>query len=160
MAEDVASVARPKSVPGGGLGGEGSEGGGGPAGAFGGPKREGRVLGGQGSGPGGGAAGAGGAGGAGGGGGGAGTFAEILRRIEAAKHYPEQARRLGHRGTVAVRFRVAPDGAVTAAEVVGSSGSPYLDAASIETIRRAAPLPPIAGWLRVRISYGLRESRP
>ncbi|MBI2080280.1 MAG: energy transducer TonB, partial [candidate division NC10 bacterium] len=59
-----------------------------------------------------------------------------------------------------VRFRVAPDGAVAAAEVVGSSGSPLLDAASLETIRRAAPLPPIAGWLRVRISYGLREARP
>lgn len=123
----------------------GAEGGagGGAAGAFGGLKRESPGLGGQGSGPGGSAA-----------------FAEILRRIEAAKHYPEQARRFGHRGTVAVRFRVAPDGAVAAAEVVGSSGSPLLDAASLETVRRAAPLPRIAGWLRVRISYGLAEARP
>lgn len=139
------------SAPRGGLLGEESRGGGGSAGAFGRPKRESLGLGGQGGGPGEGAAGAGGR---------SAAFAEILRRIEAAKHYPEQARRFGHRGTVAVRFRVGPDGAVAAAEVVGSSGSLLLDAASLETIRRAAPLPPIAGWHRVRISYGLREARP
>lgn len=89
-----------------------------------------------------------------------GVFAHILRRIEAAKRYPEEARRLGHRGTVAIRFRIAPDGAVAAAEVAASSGSSLLDAASLETVRRAAPLPQTPGWLLVRISYGLTESRP
>ncbi|MCI0370361.1 MAG: energy transducer TonB [candidate division NC10 bacterium] len=89
-----------------------------------------------------------------------GAFAYILRRIEAAKRYPEEARRLGHRGTVAVRFRIGPDGAVAAAEVAASSGFSLLDAASLETVRRAAPLPAVPGWLRVRISYGLAEARP
>ena len=89
-----------------------------------------------------------------------GAFAYILRRIEAAKHYPEDARRLGHRGTVAVRFRIGPDGAVASAEVAASSGSSLLDVASLETVRRAAPLPAVPGWLRVRISYGLAEARP
>ena len=89
-----------------------------------------------------------------------GAFAHILKRIEAAKHYPEEARRLGHRGTVAVRFRIGPDGAVAAAEVAASSGSSLLDAASLETVRRAAPLPAVPGWLRVRISYGLAEAPP
>lgn len=89
-----------------------------------------------------------------------GAFAYILRRIEAAKHYPEEARRLGHRGTVAVRFRIGSDGAVAAAEVAAPSGSSLLDTASLETVRRAAPLPAVPGWLRVRISYGLAEARP
>jgi TonB family protein len=89
-----------------------------------------------------------------------GAFAYILKRIEAAKRYPEEARRLGHRGTVAVRFRIGPDGAVAAAEVAASSGFSLLDAASLETVRRAAPLPAVPGWLRVRISYGLAEARP
>jgi protein TonB len=89
-----------------------------------------------------------------------GTIAEILRRIEAAKRYPEEARRLGHRGTVAVRFRIGSDGTVAAAEVAASSGSSLLDAASLETVRRAAPLPLTPGWLLVRISYGLTEARP
>ncbi len=88
------------------------------------------------------------------------TFARILGRIEAAKRYPEEARRLGHRGTVAVRFRIGPDGAVAAAEVAATSGSSLLDAASLETVRRAAPLPQTPGWLLVRISYGLTEARP
>ncbi|MEK7853467.1 MAG: energy transducer TonB, partial [candidate division NC10 bacterium] len=92
--------------------------------------------------------------------GGDGAFAEILRRIGAAKRYPEEARRLGHRGTVAVRFRIGLDGAVTTAEVAASSGSSLLDAASLETVRRAAPLPAVPGWLRVRFSYGLAEARP
>jgi TonB family protein len=99
-------------------------------------------------------------GGAGSGTGRGGTFAYILGRIEAAKRYPEEARRLGHRGTVAVRFRIGPDGAVAAAEVAASSGSSLLDAASLETVRRAAPLPLTPGWLLIRISYGLTESRP
>ena len=89
-----------------------------------------------------------------------GILAHILRRIEGAKRYPEEARRLGHRGTVAVRFRIGLDGAVAAAEVTASSGSSLLDAASLETVRRAAPLPAVPGWLRVRISYGLAEARP
>ena len=140
-------------------GGLAREGGGGAAGTGGSPARaEGGGLGPgkRTGGPGGGT----GTGGLGAGTGRDGAFAHILRRIEAAKHYPEEARRLGHRGTVGVRFRIGSDGAVAAAEVAASSGSSLLDTASLETVRRAAPLPAIPGWLRVRISYGLAEARP
>jgi protein TonB len=134
---------------GGGFIGQGDEGAGGPGGAFARAKD-------GGPGTGGGT----GTGGLGAGTGRDGAFAYILRRIEATKRYPEEARRLGHRGTVAVRFRIGPDGAVAAAEVAASSGFSLLDAASLETVRRAAPLPAVPGWLRVRISYGLAETRP
>jgi protein TonB len=132
-----------RSDPGGGFAVEGGRAGGGTAGTVGGA---GDAA--TGTGP------------PGGGGSGDGGFTEILRRIEAAKHYPEEARRLGHRGTVAVRFRIGSDGTVAAAEVAASSGSSLLDAASLETVRRAAPLPLTPGWLLVRISYGLTEARP
>ncbi len=141
---------------GGGFIGQGDEGAGGPGGAFA-RAKDGRP------GTGGGTAGLGGGTGTGGLGAGTGrdgAFAYILRRIEATKRYPEEARRLGHRGTVAVRFRIGSDGAVAAAEVAASSGSSFLDTASLETVRRAAPLPAVPGWLRVRISYGLAETRP
>ncbi len=150
-AEGGAAAAAGEGVAGQGGGGAGGTGGGPARGEDGGP------------GTGDGTAGLGGATGTGSQGGGTGrdgTFAYILRRIEAAKHYPEQARRLGHRGTVAVRFRIGPDGAVAVAEVAASSGSSLLDAASLETVRRAGPLPAVPGWLRVRISYGLAEARP
>jgi len=141
---------------GGGFIGQGDEGAGGPGGAFARAKDGGPGTGGGTAGLGGGT----GTGGLGAGTGRDGAFAYILKRIEAAKRYPEEARRLGHRGTVAVRFRIGPDGAVAAAEVAASSGFSLLDAASLETVRRAAPLPAVPGWLRVRISYGLAETRP
>ena len=141
---------------GGGFIGQGDEGAGGPGGAFAWAKDGGPGTGGGTAGLGGGT----GIGGLGAGTGRDGAFAYILRRIEATKRYPEEARRLGHRGTVAVRFRIGSDGAVAAAEVAASSGSSFLDTASLETVRRAAPLPAVPGWLRVRISYGLAETRP
>jgi protein TonB len=119
-------------------------------------------------GPGGGIAGTGpGAGGAGTGPGGGGPprpldlgdlLARIRQRIEAAKRYPEDARRDGIQGTVSVRFRLRPDGQVERVEVIRSSGSRLLDEASLETIRRAAPFPPVRGWVQVPIAYTLAEA--
>ncbi|HTW73135.1 MAG TPA: energy transducer TonB [Acetobacteraceae bacterium] len=57
------------------------------------------------------------------------------------KIYPEEARRRGEEGTVTVRFTVEPSGRVTDVAVVGSSGSPRLDAAATAMLRNAA-LPP------------------
>jgi len=82
---------------------------------------------------------------------------EIRRRIEAAKRYPEEALRRGIVGRVVVRFRVGADGKVEAAEVRGSSGSQLLDEASLQTVRRAAPFPPVRGWVQVPIAYSLSE---
>ena len=83
---------------------------------------------------------------------------QIRRRIEEAKIYPEDARREGIQGTVDVRFRVAADGSVEQSEIVRSSGSRLLDEASLRTIRQAAPFPRVSGWIRIPLSYHLREN--
>ena len=83
---------------------------------------------------------------------------QLLRdRIERAKQYPHEARRQGMEGTTEVEFQVAKDGSVKEVMVVRSSGFPLLDQASMETIRRAAPLPVIPGTIRIAISYRLRS---
>jgi protein TonB len=87
-------------------------------------------------------------------------LAQIRRRIEGAKRYPEAARREGIQGNVHVRFRVREDGQVDTVEVARSSGSRLLDDASLDTIRRAAPFPPVRGWIRVPIAYTLDEREP
>lgn len=79
----------------------------------------------------------------------------IRRRIEQAKTYPDAARREGTQGSVDLRFRIAADGSVEAVEILRSSGSQVLDAASQETIRRAAPYPVVQGWIRLPLSYRL-----
>jgi periplasmic protein TonB len=79
----------------------------------------------------------------------------IRQRIEQAKVYPDAARQVGHQGTVELRFRIGKDGAPTAIEILRSSGVPLLDAASEETIRRAAPYPVVSGWIRLPLSYRL-----
>ena len=85
-------------------------------------------------------------------------LARIRGRIEAATRYPEEARREGIQGNVHVRFRLREDGQVEAVEIARSSGSRLLDEASLETIRRAAPYPPVRGWVRVPIAYTLSEA--
>ena len=83
---------------------------------------------------------------------------QLLRdRIERAKQYPPEARRQGMEGTTEVEFQVAKDGSVKEVMVVRSSGFPILDQASMETIRRAVPLPVIPGTIRIAISYRLRS---
>jgi len=93
--------------------------------------------------------------------GGGSTLAALLhvirRQIEQAKTYPEAARRDGLQGTVNLRFRIAPDGSVEAMEILRSSGSHILDEASEQTIRRAAPYPPVSGWIRLPLSYRLDQ---
>lgn len=83
----------------------------------------------------------------------------LLQRIEGAKRYPARARRLRIEGIAEVQFRIAGDGTVEGVTVVKSSGFPVLDQASVETIKRAAPFPPIRGTIRVPISYRLRDAR-
>jgi protein TonB len=81
------------------------------------------------------------------------VIGEIMRRIEAAKRYPRMARKMGIEGRAAVRFKLAPNGKVEAAELLETSGSDVLDQASLETVHRAAPLPYKEGWLRVVIVF-------
>jgi TonB family protein len=81
---------------------------------------------------------------------------EIIRRIEAAKRYPRMAQKMGIEGRAAVRFRLASNGKLESVELLESSGSEVLDQASLETVRRAAPLPYKDGWLRVVIVFKIQ----
>jgi len=49
--------------------------------------------------------------------------------------YPREARRLGQKGAVELRFMIDADGAVSQAEVQKSSGYPLLDEAGLAAIR-------------------------
>jgi periplasmic protein TonB len=86
-------------------------------------------------------------------GGSAADLREVIRRqIERAKVYPDAARRQGIQGTTDIRFRIGPDGAVSAVEVARSSGHPLLDEASADAVRRAGPYP-ASGWVRITLTY-------
>ena len=56
-------------------------------------------------------------------------------------HYPALARERGWQGTVLVGVAVAPDGALTAAHLLHSSGYTLLDEASLTSLRRLHSLP-------------------
>jgi protein TonB len=81
------------------------------------------------------------------------TLLLILRKIEAAKRYPRVAQRMGIEGKTVIRFKVRPNGSIETAEILESSGFEILDQASLETVRRAAPLPYREGWLKVGITF-------
>ncbi|MEX0957043.1 MAG: energy transducer TonB [Rhizobiaceae bacterium] len=67
------------------------------------------------------------------------VFAKLLRSLR----YPSEARRKRIRGEVRVRFTVSRSGGVSSVQVTRSSGSPVLDKAALDAVRRAAPLPSI-----------------
>jgi len=76
------------------------------------------------------------------------------------KTYPEQARRRGEEGRVAIRFTVNRAGRVLDVDVVRGSGSPLLDAAA-STLLRGAALPPFAASMpeeQVTVTVQLRYS--
>ncbi len=69
-------------------------------------------------------------------------------RAWVAQHafYPEQARQNGEDGTAAVHFEVDRDGHVSNLQLVGRSGSPFLDMALLGIFRNATvPRPPPGG---------------
>jgi protein TonB len=78
-----------------------------------------------------------------------------------APAYPPVARRLGEQGRVVLRVLVTADGQPEQVEVRTSSGSPRLDAAALETVRRWRFVParqgdrPLAAWVLVPISFRL-----
>ncbi|MGH6617498.1 TonB family protein [Sphingomonas sp.] len=69
--------------------------------------------------------------------------AQVLAHLLRFQHYPAAALREELSGTVMLRLRVQSDGIVFARRVVGSSGVPLLDAAALELVDRAQPLPPL-----------------
>jgi len=78
-----------------------------------------------------------------------------------APPYPPAARRLGEQGRVVLRVLVSADGQPEQVDVRTSSGSPRLDTAALDTVRRWKFVPakqgdrPIAAWVLVPISFRL-----
>jgi TonB family protein len=81
---------------------------------------------------------------------------QLYIAIERAKNYPRFARERGIEGTVLVRFKVLPSGEIERVDIIKSSGSDILDAASVRTVYRAAPMPYVNGWVEVPMSYVLK----
>jgi TonB family protein len=80
----------------------------------------------------------------------------IQAAIEKVKNYPRMARERGIEGVVRVRFRLSPSGSIERVEVIKSSGHTILDAASVNTVYRAAPMPYVQGWLELPLEYVLK----
>jgi protein TonB len=68
---------------------------------------------------------------------------KIVRKLRRALRYPAAAGSRRLRGVAEVRFVVSAGGDVGGVRLVASSGSPLLDKAALEAVRRAAPFPPI-----------------
>ncbi|HET7413514.1 MAG TPA: energy transducer TonB [Pararhizobium sp.] len=68
---------------------------------------------------------------------------EISRKLNRSLRYPERAAAQRIRGETQVQFTIDASGKVGEVHVVTTSGSDILDQAAIETVKRAAPFPPI-----------------
>lgn len=83
-------------------------------------------------------------------------YLRIIREIiEKTKVYPALARKKGIEGKVFLRFKINPNGEVEEVKIIKSSGSEILDKTSIETLKRSAPLPYVAGWIELPLAFRL-----
>ena len=79
-----------------------------------------------------------------------------------APEYPRLARRLGEEGTVLLDVYVSPSGTPERVQLHTSSGSPRLDEAARETVKRWKFVParqgerPVAAWIVVPIRFVLK----
>jgi TonB family protein len=73
-------------------------------------------------------------------------LSELVTRIDAADRAETRQAPGRGRGTVLVHVQIAPDGAVQAAEIEQSSGSPKLDQRALRAVQgiSPAPVPPAA----------------
>ena len=84
--------------------------------------------------------------------------AAILGRIRRHQHYPPLARESGAEGAATVSFRVLPDGRLAGLRIKKTSGNAHLDGASLEAVRKAAPLPHLDKTLVLTIRYTLTRT--
>lgn len=70
-------------------------------------------------------------------------LAALGARLAQHRVYPAAAQRRGLEGQVMVALRIGRDGSVQSLAVHRSSGETLLDEGALETVRRAAPLPPL-----------------
>jgi protein TonB len=84
--------------------------------------------------------------------------ASVANWLAARKIYPEEARRRGEEGRVAIRFTVDRSGRVVDAAITSSSGSTRLDAATLTLLRQASlpAFPPSMVLARVTITTTVR----
>lgn len=90
-------------------------------------------------------------------------FALLSAHLNRRKIYPAEARQARQQGVVTVRFTVDRQGGVTAISIKRSSGHEVLDRATVDLVRRVAPLPPMPAsmqrdsmTLSLPIDYSLR----
>ncbi|MBV9521806.1 MAG: energy transducer TonB, partial [Alphaproteobacteria bacterium] len=77
------------------------------------------------------------------------AYLDAVRRwVARFKHYPKEADRRKQEGRVFVRFTIARDGTVLAAEIVRGSGFPLLDHAALQMLHDASPVPPMPIWYK------------
>ena len=82
----------------------------------------------------------------------------ILGRIRRHQHYPALARESGAEGAATVSFRILPDGRLRNLRIKKTSGNAHLDDASLEAVRKAAPLPWLDKTLVLTIRYTLTRT--
>ncbi|MDZ7473534.1 energy transducer TonB [Stenotrophomonas pavanii] len=88
--------------------------------------------------------------------------ARLMARLERYRYYPAAARARRQQGTAWVRASIGRTGRLLSLRLEQSSGQPELDAAALQTFRRAQPLPPIPDELKapqervVPVEYYLR----
>lgn len=95
--------------------------------------------------------------GIGGGSGGDPRLAEIWKKIDRAKYYPEIARLRGIEGSPRVTFSIREDGSVGRVDLAKSCGEAILDEAAKEAVVRAAPLPYYPAPITLAVRYALRR---
>jgi protein TonB len=79
------------------------------------------------------------------------AFGEVLARaIGKRKDYPRLARMRNWQGTTELKLQIGPDGKLQDVHVGHSSGFEVLDAAAVQMVHNAAPLPDVPEALRGR----------
>jgi len=68
---------------------------------------------------------------------------KVRSKVQRHFRYPKSADRAGVSGTVTVSFTISASGGVSSARIVKGSGSPVLDEAALNAVRKAEPFPKI-----------------
>ena len=67
----------------------------------------------------------------------------VKQRIESYRYYPLRAQRMRIEGVVDLAFVINADGSSENVRIIKSSGSKFLDAEAVKTIRKASPFLPL-----------------
>lgn len=68
---------------------------------------------------------------------------KVRAKVNRHFRYPKSAERAGVKGKVMVSFTISSSGGVSGVRIAASSGSPVLDEAALNAVRKAAPFPAI-----------------